>query len=137
MEQADLASHNEFGDVVDKFEPVTITNLLLRGCTVRNTNWIIGLVAFTGADTKIMLNGGDTPSKRSKIEKETNFNVIVNFLILLAMSISTAVVSGYFETLDNTSAAVYEDGSQPSSSVILNSLITFWQVNSIESYSQD
>ncbi|CAG7850226.1 Putative phospholipid-transporting ATPase C24B11.12c [Serendipita indica DSM 11827] len=108
-----------------KMEPVTINNLLLRGCTVRNTSWIIGVVVFTGADTKIMLNGGDTPSKRSKIEKETNFNVIMNFLILLAMCLSTAIVSGYFETLTNTSAAYYEIGSDPTRSVVLNALITF------------
>ncbi|KAG8839086.1 hypothetical protein FRC18_000965 [Serendipita sp. 400] len=109
-------------------EPVTINNLLLRGCTVRNTGWIIGLVVFTGADTKIMLNGGDTPSKRSKIEKETNFNVIMNFLILLSMCVSTAIVSGYFETLTNTSSDFYETDSQPSKYVVLNSLITFWYV---------
>lgn len=109
-----------------KSEPITINSLLLRGCTVRNTAWIIGVVVFTGADTKIMLNGGDTPSKRSKIEKETNFNVIMNFLILLAMCLSTAIASGYFETLTNTSADFYEVGSQPTDTVVLNSLITFW-----------
>jgi phospholipid-translocating ATPase len=119
-------SMDDMGVAFGKMEPVTISNLLLRGCTVRNTGWIIGLVVFTGADTKIMLNGGDTPSKRSKIEKETNFNVIMNFLILLAMCISTAIVSGYFETLTNTSADFYEIHSQPTSSVVLNSLITFW-----------
>ncbi len=53
-------------------EAITINELLLRGCTLRNTKWIIGLVVYTGSDTKIMLNGGDTPSKRSKIEKETS-----------------------------------------------------------------
>jgi len=108
-----------------KVEPVTINNLLLRGCTVRNTSWIVGLVVFTGADTKIMLNGGDTPSKRSKIEKETNFNVIMNFLILFAMCLTTAIVSGYFLSLTNTSADSYEIGSEPSSSLIVDSLITF------------
>ena len=45
-------------------EAVTINELLLRGCSLRNTKWVIGLVAFTGADTKIMLNGGDTPLRR-------------------------------------------------------------------------
>lgn len=113
------------GPEEDRFEPVTINNFLLRGCTVRNTNWIIGLVVFTGADTKIMLNGGDTPSKRSKIEKETNFNVVMNFLILMVMCITTAIVSGYYESLSNTSADFYEIGSQPTSSIVLNSLITF------------
>jgi magnesium-transporting ATPase (P-type) len=45
----------------EKLEPATINELLLRGCTIRNSQWIIGLVVFTGADTKIMLNGGETP----------------------------------------------------------------------------
>lgn len=113
------------GPEEDRFEPITINNFLLRGCTVRNTNWIIGLVVFTGADTKIMLNGGDTPSKRSKIEKETNFNVIMNFLILMVMCITTAIVSGYYESLSDLSSDSYEIGSQPTSSIVLNSLITF------------
>jgi len=40
-------------------EPITINELLLRGCALRNTKWVIGLVLFTGADTKIMLNQGE------------------------------------------------------------------------------
>jgi phospholipid-translocating ATPase len=58
-----------------KVEPISINNVLLRGCVLRNTEVAIGLVVFTGADTKIMLNSGDTPSKRSRIEIETNFHV--------------------------------------------------------------
>jgi phospholipid-translocating ATPase len=49
------------GKTGEKIEPVTINELLLRGCALRNTKWVIGLVVFTGGDTKIMLNGGDTP----------------------------------------------------------------------------
>ena len=47
-----------------------------------DTSWAIGLVVFTGAmaDTKVMLNGGYTPSKQSKIEGGTNFSIIVNLL---------------------------------------------------------
>jgi len=54
-------------------EAVTINELLLRGCALRNTSWVIGVVVYTGADTKIQLNQGETPSKRSKIEKESNY----------------------------------------------------------------
>lgn len=58
-----------------KTEAVTYSNILLRGSVLRNTQWLIGVVVFTGVETKIMLNSGATPSKRSKIQKETNPHV--------------------------------------------------------------
>jgi phospholipid-translocating ATPase len=54
---------------------ISIDNLLLRGCTLKNTAWVIGLVVFTGDDTKIMMNSGITPSKRSRITQQLNWNV--------------------------------------------------------------
>ncbi|KAI1792323.1 phospholipid-transporting ATPase 1 [Ganoderma leucocontextum] len=108
-----------------KQESVTINELLLRGCTVRNTAWIIGLVVFTGADSKIMLNGGETPSKRSKIEKETNFNVIVNFVLLIFMCVAAGILNGFFDSKSSTSAKYFEAGSEPSDSYALNALVTF------------
>ena len=110
-------------------ESVTINELLLRGCTVRNTDWIIGLVVYTGADSKIMLNGGATPSKRSKIEKETNFNVIVNFVILMLMCLVTAICNGVWENQVGTSADIFEAGSRESNLVAVASLITFVYVS--------
>ncbi|KAF9044299.1 phospholipid-transporting ATPase 1 [Panaeolus papilionaceus] len=108
-----------------KQEAVSINELLLRGCAIRNTNWIIGLVVFTGADTKIMLNGGETPSKRSKIEKETNFNVIVNFFVLTLMCLIAAILSGLEDARTGTSAQFFEINSDPTSSFIVNAVITF------------
>lgn len=52
--------------------PLNINNLLLRGSFIRNTEWVIGLVLFTGDDTKIRMNAGATPSKQSAIEKKMN-----------------------------------------------------------------
>ena len=105
-------------------EGVTI-NELLRGRTVRNTTWIIGLVAFTGPDTKIYLNGGITPSKQSKIAKETNFHVIVNFVFLLIICMLSAVIYGVLHGQSNTSVKIYEPGVDPTSSTVLNALVTF------------
>lgn len=106
-------------------EGVTINELLLRGCTVRNTAWIIGLVVFTGQDTKIYLNGGQTPSKQSKIAKETNFNVVVNFLFLVIICSISATINGVMDGLTATSTYIYEQGVQPTSSNVLNALVTF------------
>lgn len=104
-------------------EPITINELLLRGCAVRNTEWVIGIVVFTGSDTKIMLNSGETPSKRSKIEKETNWNVLANFVLLLSMCIICAIVGGAALNASDTSRAVYEVGALDSGSNIVNALI--------------
>lgn len=35
---------------------MNISNLLLRGSSVRNTKWILGLVVYTGRDTKLVQN---------------------------------------------------------------------------------
>jgi phospholipid-translocating ATPase len=117
------ASTNGASPVV--VEPVTANELLLRGCALRNTEWVIGIVVFTGRDTKILLNGGDTPSKRSKIEKETNVNVAVNFGFLLVMCSACAVVGGLLLNSSDGSRNFYEPGSETSSSNIINALVIF------------
>lgn len=52
--------------------PVNLNTVLLRGCVLRNTEWVIGVVVFTGIDTKIVMNSGGTPSKRGRVERLMN-----------------------------------------------------------------
>ena len=52
--------------------PVDMQMALLRGTVLRNTKWAIGIVIYTGEDTKIVMNAGGTPSKRSKVERQMN-----------------------------------------------------------------
>lgn len=111
---------------LEKLEAVTINDMLLRGCSLRNTKWVIGIVVFTGSDTKIMLNGGDTPSKRSKIEKETNFNVVMNFFVLTALCLCAAIANGFYYVTSNTSGDFfYETNAAPSTIPVIDSLVTF------------
>lgn len=51
---------------------VTLNTVLLRGTVVRNTDWVVGVVIMTGRDSKIVMNSGGTPSKRSKVERQMN-----------------------------------------------------------------
>ncbi|KXT04328.1 hypothetical protein AC578_7971 [Pseudocercospora eumusae] len=106
-------------------EPVSINNLLLRGCTVRNTEWILGIVAFTGEDTKIMLNSGITPSKRPKIMRDLNWNVLYNFVILFIMCLVAALVNGVTWGQGDNSLDFFEFGSYGGTPG-LNGFITFW-----------
>jgi phospholipid-translocating ATPase len=70
--------NNPNADPEIKAEPISIENLLLRGCNLKNTDWVIGAVVFTGEETRIMMNSGTTPSKRSRIAKSLNWNVFVH-----------------------------------------------------------
>ncbi|MBW0465580.1 hypothetical protein O181_005295 [Austropuccinia psidii MF-1] len=71
--------------------PVNLISILLRGTVIRNTEWIIGLVIFTGPNTKIMLNSSPTPSKRSKVERQMNPMVFINLAILALMCLFNAI----------------------------------------------
>lgn len=75
-------------------EPITISNVMLRGCSLRNTEWVLGVVIYTGSDTKIMLNSGQTPTKRAKLSKELSWDVLWNFLLLFCMCFISGVVNG-------------------------------------------
>ena len=52
--------------------PIRSENLLLRGSSLKNTEFIYGLVVFTGHDTKIMKNSIGSRIKTSYVEKLLN-----------------------------------------------------------------
>uniref|UniRef100_A0A3Q2XHL2 Phospholipid-transporting ATPase n=1 Tax=Hippocampus comes TaxID=109280 RepID=A0A3Q2XHL2_HIPCM len=71
-----------------------IESLLLRGCTVRNTDHAIGFVVYAGHETKSMLNNNGPRYKRSKLERKLNVDVIFCVILLLAMCLVGAL--GHF-----------------------------------------
>ncbi|KAI8617964.1 hypothetical protein BC830DRAFT_1227198 [Chytriomyces sp. MP71] len=75
---------------------IGMLNMLLRGCVLRDTKWAIGIVVYTGSETKIMLNSGITPSKRSKIDRQLNPLVVLNFWLLGAMCLICALLSAVY-----------------------------------------
>ncbi|KAI7888933.1 uncharacterized protein EV154DRAFT_604382 [Mucor mucedo] len=107
----------------EKTEAVTGNSVLLRGCVLRNTGWVIGLVLFTGNETKIMLNSGKTPSKRSKMEKATNPYVIVNFGLLLILCLICSIAASIVYDIES-SANFFE--SKEAESGTMEGFIMFW-----------
>jgi len=63
--------------------PLDVNNFLLRGAALRNTDWVIGVACFTGADTKLVRNSVKTPSKFSRLDILVNRTVILIFSVLL------------------------------------------------------
>ncbi|GKV03015.1 hypothetical protein SLEP1_g15380 [Rubroshorea leprosula] len=65
--------------------PLSQSNIVLRGCQLKNTDWIIGVVVYTGQETKAMLNSTVSPAKRSKLESYMNRETFWLFIFLLVM----------------------------------------------------
>ncbi|KAF5358414.1 hypothetical protein D9756_001292 [Leucocoprinus leucothites] len=77
--------------------PVDLSMTLLRGTVLRNTRWVIGVVLFTGMDTKIIMNSGGTPSKRSKMERQMNLQVFFNLILMFGMAVVCAIADSLLE----------------------------------------
>ncbi|XP_041609607.1 phospholipid-transporting ATPase VA isoform X4 [Vulpes lagopus] len=69
-------------------------NLLLRGCTLRNTEAVIGIVIYAGHETKALLNNSGPRYKRSQLERQMNCDVLWCVLLLICMSLFSAVGHG-------------------------------------------
>uniref|UniRef100_A0A2K5WLS9 ATPase phospholipid transporting 10A (putative) n=1 Tax=Macaca fascicularis TaxID=9541 RepID=A0A2K5WLS9_MACFA len=69
-------------------------NLLLRGCTLRNTDAVVGIVIYAGHETKALLNNSGPRYKRSKLERQMNGDVLWCVLLLVCMSLFSAVGHG-------------------------------------------
>ncbi|THU78043.1 phospholipid-translocating ATPase [Dendrothele bispora CBS 962.96] len=114
-----------------------IGNILLRGTVLRNTGWVVGVVLFTGEDTKILLNSGATPSKRSKVERQMNIQVMLNLLLLAGMAITCGVISFVNADRDTPRGALWLYGANPSSEGVITfffALITFQSIVPISLY---
>ncbi|KAM4106762.1 hypothetical protein ACB094_04G089800 [Castanea mollissima] len=74
--------------------PLTPQQLLLRESKLKNTDFIYGVVIFTGHDTKVMQNSTAPPSKRSKIERRMDKLVYFLFSILVLISFIGSIFFG-------------------------------------------
>lgn len=71
--------------------PFSIQNCILRGVFLKNTAWTVGLVLYTGHDTRIIQNQRHAPHKTSHLETRLNklivFDFILNFTIVAFLAI--------------------------------------------------
>ena len=72
-EQSRTASRAE---VSSREVGLSADNVLLRGSTLRNAKWAMGVVIFTGGDTKLMRNATRAPRKTSRLERHMNVLVM-------------------------------------------------------------
>ena len=84
--------------------PLDGDHLLLRGAMLRNTEWAIGVVAFTGTDTKLSQNSIESPKKFSQMDHFVNRCVISMLGVELVLIVLLSTMSIY-----STSTAIMND----------------------------
>ncbi|CAG7832941.1 unnamed protein product [Allacma fusca] len=71
--------------------------ILLRGSKLQNTQWIIGQVIYTGHESKLMKNSSKAPLKQSTVDKMTNRQIFLLFLLLMAIGVTCATLSLWWD----------------------------------------
>ncbi|KAH7667385.1 P-type ATPase subfamily IV protein [Dioscorea alata] len=74
--------------------PLGPNNVVLRGCEIKNTRWIIGVAVYTGMETKVMLNNSGAPSKRSRLETRMNREILMLAGTMVALCTIIATCTG-------------------------------------------
>lgn len=84
--------------------PLGIEQFLLRSSSLRNTDYIIGAVVYTGHETKIMLNSSKAVNKFSHLESRMNDEIIKIFLLQVCLCIfcSTCYLFWFHDAEDDT-----------------------------------
>lgn len=52
-------------------------HLLLRGTVLKNTSWVLGLVVYTGPESRMVMNSREAKAKYPNIEKVINRSMLV------------------------------------------------------------
>uniref|UniRef100_A0A8C8JU31 Phospholipid-transporting ATPase n=1 Tax=Oncorhynchus tshawytscha TaxID=74940 RepID=A0A8C8JU31_ONCTS len=97
-------------------------NLLLRSCTIRNTETVIGIVVYAGHETKAMKNNNGPRYKRSKLERRLNVDVLWSVVLLVIMCLTAAIGHGLWLRNLKDNSFLIPDTTSPA----LSGFYLFW-----------
>ena len=72
--------------------PLSMENILLRGCRLKNSDYVIGVVLYAGGDTRIMKNARRAPYKAGAFDRFLNTQIAV--LIVVQMALCAGMAAG-------------------------------------------
>lgn len=84
-EQPNVLLYTFKGTLVVDEEIVPLDNrfVTLRGCVLKNTDYVIGVVVYCGKDTKIMKSSIVSQYKSSRLERDLGYYILTVFCVLL------------------------------------------------------
>lgn len=105
---------------------LTTDNIMLRGSTVKNTEWAIGCAVYTGEETKLALNSRYGGNKFSSCEVAVN-GFLIFFIAILTLEIVVSFVFKLMFDRHHTGHEIYL-GPAPSPltiNVVLQDMLSF------------
>ena len=95
-------------EIAKKTYNLSYEQILLKGTQLMNTDWVIGFVAYTGKETRIMMNSQVGNLKMSDLEKMMNRFTVTIVTYLLILTLALAIIGGFWHS--DASAIVQADG---------------------------
>lgn len=80
-------------ELENESHPLSAHQILLRDSKLRNTDYVYGVVVFSGPDTKAVRNSTRSPSKRSRVERKMDHVIYVLFSMLILISLVSSIGS--------------------------------------------
>ncbi|EUD69050.1 phospholipid-translocating ATPase [Plasmodium inui San Antonio 1] len=87
--------------------PFDEKHFVLRGCKLKNTDWVIGIVIYIGKETKIQMNSTKPIIKTSQLEILTNKLTIIIWLIQMIICFISAYYNAVIVSLSKKSKFKY------------------------------
>eukprot|EP01038_Epipyxis_sp_PR26KG_P007214 gene7214-9844_t len=75
------------------------SSFILRGSALKNTKWALGIITYTGRDTKLVMNSRLAPSKLSVIEQTINTLIYIIFTAQILISTASLIAFIIFKNL--------------------------------------
>jgi len=118
--EKDLHSFTGKLEVGGKNYALNIEQLLLKDSKLKNTGWIIGTVAFTGKESKVMLNSQKSRNKVSNLENKLNKVIIFLFFVQILICIVLSAITAIYDNVKDDNQDYYLGNDESNENVFLN-----------------
>ena len=109
-----------------QWQPMTLNQLLLRGCQLRNTRRLYGLVIYTGQESKIMLNSKEAPSKMSNVLRRMNKMLYTVYAMQFFICVGFAGLSVYWQSVFVNTHTYLDITESPTPASFIVQVLTFY-----------
>lgn len=110
---------------------LNINQIMLKGANLKNTEWMLGVVVYSGKDTKLMMNSQKSRTKQSNVEKRLNWLIFIILCIQLCICLSLTIILIVYDALDDDNQDQYLGDDESSENPLFNFFAYFLLLNTM------